>query len=108
MMSGGSLSQLVVFGPSRQDVAAVLADREVAISPTLNNYTLVVDAEFESPDSSRILALATQVSSELHCPALLVQRVTGDVLSYSLIDNGVVVDAYNSDPDYYDIDVKHV
>ena len=107
-MMGGSFNHLALFGPTRQQVAEVLADREAAISPTVNGFTLVADEESESLDSKRILAVSTEVSKTLRCPALLIQQFKGDVLCYSLFDNGTLVDDYNSEPDYYDFEAKHV
>lgn len=105
---GWSYTHVALFGPTQQQVAAALADRQAAISPTVNGFTLVVDEEFESRDEGRISALAVGISKELGCPALVVSEFDDDVLSYRLIEAGVVTDEYNSEPDYFDFAAKHV
>jgi hypothetical protein len=39
---------------------------------------------------------------------MIVSEFDDDVLSYRLIDAGVVIDEYNSEPDYFDLAAKHV
>lgn len=105
---GWSYKHLTLLGPAQKQVAAVLGDRRAIISPTVNGFTLVVDEEFESHDEEQISALAIGLSKTLGCPALVVSEFDDDVLSYRLVEAGVVTDEYNSEPDYFDFAAKHV
>jgi hypothetical protein len=105
---GWSYTHVALFGPTQQQVAAALADRQAVISPTVSGFTLVADEEFESHDEGRISAFAAGLSKALGCPALVVYEFDDDVLSYRLVEAGVVTDEYNSEPDYFDFAAKHV
>lgn len=105
---GWSYTHVVLFGPNQQQVAAALADRQAAISPTVNGFTLVADEEFESHEEERISALGAELSKKLGCPAMIVSEFDDDVLHYRLMEAGKVIDEYNSEPDYFDFAAKHV
>jgi hypothetical protein len=105
---GWSYTHVALFGPDQQQVAAVLADRQVAISPTVNGFTLVADAEFETHQEERITAFGVEVSKRLQCVVMVVSEFDDDVLCYQLIESGEVADKYNSEPDYFDFAAKHV
>lgn len=105
---GWSYTHVALFGPTQLQIAAVLRNRQAAISPTVNGFTLVADEEFESHDEEHISALAAELSKTLGCPAIVVFEFDDDVLCYRLIEAGVVTDEYNSEPDYFDFAAKHV
>lgn len=105
---GWSYTHVALFGPTQQQIAALLGDRQAAISPTVNSFTLIADEEFQSHDEERISALAAELSKTLGCPAIAVFEFDDDVLYYRLIEAGVVTDEYNSEPDYFDFGAKHI
>ena len=82
---GWSYTHVALFGPTQQQVAAALADRQAVISPTVSGFTLVADEEFESHDEGRISAFAAGLSKALGCPALVVYEFDDDVLPCSRI-----------------------
>jgi hypothetical protein len=105
---GWSYTHLVLFGPDQQQVVAALADRQAAVSPTINGFTLVAAEEFESHREDRITAFGSEVSKKLGCPAMFLSEFDDDVLSYRLIKAGQIIDDYNSTPDYFDFAGKHI
>ena len=105
---GWSYTNLALFGPTQQQIASVLGNRQAAISPTVNGFTLVADQAFESHDEMRISAFAAELSKTLGCPVIVVFEFDDDVLCYRLIEAGVVTDEYNSEPDYFDFAAKHI
>ncbi len=102
---GKSYGHIVLHGPTAADVAAAVADRQAAISPTVNGYTLVADESFLTGDGT---ALAAELSQNLHCPAVVVAQYHDDVLYYTLFEAGKATDDYNSEPDYYDFAFAHI
>jgi len=108
MAMGWSYTHVALFGTTQQKIVAVLGDRKAAISPTVNGFTLVADEEFESHDEERISAFAAELSKTLSCPAVVVSEFDDDVLSYRLIEAGVIIDEYNSEPDYFDFAGEHI
>jgi hypothetical protein len=105
---GWSYTHVALIGPTQQHVAAVLRGRQAAVSPTVNGFTLVADKEFESHDEERISELAAELSRTLSCPGIVISEFDDDVFSYRLIDTGVVIDEYNSEPDYFDFAGEHI
>jgi len=105
---GWSYAHIALFGPKRDRVISALGDRRACISPTSNGYTLVADHEFESHDEERMVKLAAELSGRLACVALLIREFDDDVLNYELLENGVLTDRYNSEPDYFDFAWKHI
>ncbi len=105
---GWSYTHVALFGPTQPQIVAALEDRQSAISPTVNGFTLVADGEFESHYEERISAVAAELSKRLACPAIVVSEFDDDVLCYRLVEAGVVTDEYNSEPDYFDFAAKHV
>jgi hypothetical protein len=105
---GWSYTHLALFGPNQWQVAAELTNREAAISPTVNGFTLVADQSFESHERGQIANLAVELSKKLRCPAITVFVFDDDVLCYQLIEAGQILDEYNSAPDYFDLAAKHV
>lgn len=105
---GWSYTHVALFGPDQQLVAAALANRQAVISPTINGFTLIADAEFDTHKQERIAAFGVEVSRRLHCVAMVVSEFDDDVLCYQLIESGQLVDEYNSEPDYFDFAAQHV
>ena len=105
---GWSYTHVVLFGPTQQQAAVALSNRQAAISPTVNGFTLVADKEFESHDERRIAAFGADLSKRLCCPVMIVSEFDDDVLQYHLIESGELVDEYNSAPDYFDFAAKHI
>jgi hypothetical protein len=104
---GLSYAHVVLFGPRQRQVADRLADRQAAVSPTVNGFTLVADEEFKSHARAPMYALGVYLASELACPAVVVSEFDDDVLCYQLIEAAELSDEYNSEPDYFDFAVKH-
>lgn len=105
---GWSYTHVALFGPTREQIVAVIGNRQAAVSPTFNGFTLVAHEEFESHDEDHISAVATELSKILSCPAIIICEFDDDVLSYRLIEAGALIDEYNSEPDYFDFAGEHI
>ncbi len=77
--------------------------RRVAyVSPTIQGWTVVYDQETDDEDIDVLQELAQRLSHSFACPAFAVLVHDSDIFMYWLYDNGTLVDAYNSIPDYFD------
>jgi hypothetical protein len=101
---GNFYTNITLRGPGQDEVAAVLSreGREALVSPTVNGFTTVFDAECEMQDTRVLAALAADLSSEFACPALAVLNHDDDVFLYELYSNGELMDTYDSAPGYFD------
>lgn len=104
---GWTYAHLVLFGANQKEIAAALRNRDAVISPTINDFSLIADKEFEGGDVQAIRLMAERLSKELKCPAMAVMEFDDDVLWYQLVQDGAIVDEYNSEPDYFDFEGKH-
>ena len=99
---GNSYTNLTLRGPDPSAVAEALKGRSAFITPKQNNCVVVLDEESDAQDLDALSRLAQDLSSKLSCPTLAVMNHDDDVLLYALYDNGVLVDEYNSSPDYFE------
>jgi hypothetical protein len=101
---GNFYTNITLRGPGQDEVAAVLSrmGREALVSPSVNGFTTVFDAECEMQDTRVLAALTADLSSEFACPALAVLNHDDSVFFYELYSNGKLIDTYNSAPDYFD------
>ncbi len=105
---GQSYSHLVLFGVEQQNVAAAVRKRQTVISPTVDNFTVVAAKVSRKQQLAQTLSLGLELSKALSCAVLLVNEFDDDVLSYDLIRSGVVIDKYESNPDYFDFYARRV
>jgi len=98
---GNCYANIVLKGVSQQKVVDYLttAGRDAYISPTVNNFTVVYDAEIYSPDQLQLVRLATELSESFNCPALAIFNYDDSILWYRLLAAGVWVDEYISQGD---------
>jgi hypothetical protein len=104
---GISYSHLVLFGPDQEAICAAVADRQAAVSPSIDGFTLLADLEFDSLDTAANLGFCSELSKMLSCPAILISEYDDDVLCYVLIEEGSIFDHYNSSPDYFDFQARN-
>jgi hypothetical protein len=86
-----------------QQVAAVLreAGRKAIVSPPQAGYVVVYDEETDGQALSSIVQLGQWLSTSLNVPTIAVLNHDDRILRYWLFDKGVIVDAYDSRPDYF-------
>lgn len=89
------------------DVDAVIAvlvklRRDAFVTPPHNGAIVVFDAEIESQDARDIDRLASPISKRLRSVALLALNHDDDMLYYALLEDGRLIDEYNSRPGYFD------
>src|SRR5829696_2066225 len=99
---GAFYGNITLKGPSQEDVAKVLRGRRAMVTPKLGDYTVAFDSVCDEQNVDGIQALSSQLSRELHCPALAVIVHDDDVLGYFLYREGELADSYNSSPSYFD------
>jgi hypothetical protein len=89
------------------DVGAVIAvletlRRDAFVTPERNGAIVVFDAQIESQDAKDIDRLAGPISTRLGCAALIALNHDDDLFFYALLENGKLIDEYNSWPGYFD------
>jgi hypothetical protein len=89
------------------DVDAVVAvleklRRDAFVTPAHNGAVVVFDAHIESQDAKDIDRLAGPISKGLRSAALLALNHDDDLLYYALLEDGRLLDEYNSRPGYFD------
>jgi len=101
---GNFYTNITVKGRSQDEVAGALAamKRTAFVSPTVDGYTVIFDAECEDQDPQVISRLTGDLSRQLGCPAIAFLNHDDDILWYQLYANGKLVDEYNSAPDYFE------
>jgi len=62
---------------------------------------MVFDAICDDQDPDKVERFAPALSKALSCIALAVWNHDDDVLWYALVENGSVVDPYDSNPSYF-------
>ena len=88
------------------DVDAVVAvleklRRDAFVTPAHNGAVVVFDAHIESQDAKDIDRLAVPISKGLRSAALLALNHDDDLLYYALLEDGRLLDEYNSRPRYF-------
>ncbi len=77
------------------------AGREAYVSPSLNNYVLVADADADRQDPAAIEQVGKLLSTRLEKPVLAILNHDDDILHYWLFEKGQVIDKYDSAPGYF-------
>jgi hypothetical protein len=105
---GNFYTNITLKGPLQDKVAGALAkmDRTAFVSPTVDGYTVIYDAECDDQDPRIISRLTGDLSRRLACPAIAFLNHDDDILWYQLYGNGELIDEYNSAPDYFDFEAK--
>jgi SnoaL-like protein len=100
---GSSYSSLTLRGPARDRLLRVLEarGREAFVGPTENGCTVVFDEESEN-DPAAVARLAEALTRELGGAALGVTVHDEDIVFYSLVRDGTVLDEYHSCPGYFE------
>lgn len=93
-----------VRGAEQQQVAEVLRreGRSALVTEPRGDFVVVFDEEADRQGTEAILAVGELLSREAGGPVLAVLNHDDDILCYWLFQQGGVVDAYNSRPDYFD------
>jgi hypothetical protein len=88
-------------------LAAALDRRKVRdrrLLPVHNGWCSLYEEKASQQDDARIRKLASGLSKDLQVPAIAFMVHDSDIACYWLYDNGVLLDEYNSCPDYFDND----
>ena len=95
---GNTYHNITVKGPTHDEIVSYLdAQKQAAfVSPPLQDLTFV----YSSDDVWT--TLAEDLSRTFQCPALFTSVYDGDILQYTLYDEGHCIDEYDSAPDYFD------
>jgi hypothetical protein len=99
---GSFYTNITLRGPKQEQILSVLHGRDAYVSPTVNGYTVVYDAQCEEQDLEILSDLAATLSQKLKCPAMAILNHDDDILYYQLYDAGNLVDEYNSAPNYFE------
>jgi hypothetical protein len=101
---GNFYTNIVVAGASQSTVADLLSElrRVAVVSPSVNGRMVVYDKESDTQNVVALSSLAARLSERLSCPAWAVLNHDDDILAYELYLGGVLVDEYDSTPDYFD------
>ena len=105
VIMGNKYNNLTVMGADRDDIIQLLNEKEhhAFVAPSVNGFTIVWpdssnvwqwDAEAEQP--RRMFDVEGDLSRELNCVVLEVGNFDDDILSYTLLNRGLVVDVYES------------
>ena len=78
--------------------------RRYRVVPANSGWTSVYEEQASEQDDRRIRDLAGSLSENLHVPAIAFMVHDSDIACYWLLDNGQLLDEYNSDPGYFDND----
>src|SRR5215208_142239 len=76
--------------------------RNAFVSPPEGSALVVFDSACEAQDYTVLRDLAIDLSKRFGCAAFAVMNHDDDVLLYTLVERGRVIDEYNSNPDYFD------
>ena len=92
-----------VKSTDQQKMAAVLRDsgRIAIVSPPQLGYVVVYDEETDRQALSSIIQVGTLLSESANAPVLAVLNHDDRILRYWLFEQGAIVDAYDSRPDYF-------
>ena len=71
---------ITLKGPSQQQVSEALRGRRAIVAPKLGDYTIAFDSVCDDQDIDGMQALASRLSSELHCSAFAIIVHDDDVL----------------------------
>ena len=85
-----------------------MSGRQAIVSPTDQNCVVVFDEESDSQSPSVVEALGKSLSSELGCTVLTIVNHDDSILIYQLIQNGEVIDEYDSCPGYFDFSAAEI
>jgi upstream activation factor subunit UAF30 len=76
--------------------------RDAFVAPPHNGAIVVFDAQIETQDARDIDGFVNPLSQRLHCAALAALNHDDDLLYYALLEDGRLVDEYNSRPGYFE------
>ena len=88
-------------------LSAALARRKITkcrVSAAKNGWTSLYEERASQQDDDRIRELATGLSKDLHVPCIAFLVHDSDFACYWLVDDGKLLDEFNSCPDYFDDD----
>lgn len=94
-------TSLTLHGPNQEQVLACLHDRNALVSATQNTNTTVLDEVCEDQNPEDLAQLAARLSTQFACPVLSVLNHDDDTLYWTLHEDGLKTDEYNSNPDAF-------
>lgn len=105
---GNFYTNYTVRGAERSAIIEFMSGRQAIVSPTDQNCVVVFDEESDSQSPSVVEALGKSLSSELGCTVLTIVNHDDSILIYQLIQNGEVIDEYDSCPGYFDFSAAEI
>lgn len=97
---GNFYTNITLYGADRTQILANLKGKRAAVSPTVNEFTVVWDEESDAQDRKILENTTKRLTHDLKCPALAVLNHDDDVLIYMLFASGKKLDEYNSNPGF--------
>ena len=93
---------VTLFGASQTALADYMKEsgRQGYVSPTVDGVTVVYD-KASAGNVSLIFELASELSTSFNCAVFAIHIHDSDVMFYRLFRDGVLLDEYNSQPDYF-------
>ena len=97
-----------VRGAERSAIIEFMSGRNAIVTPTDRNCVVIFDEESDSQDPLVVEALGKALSSGLGCTVLTIVNHDDSILIYQLIQNGEVIDEYDSCPGYFDFSATEI
>lgn len=98
---GNFYTSFTVRSADHKAIVGSMKGRRAAVSPTVNRYTVIWDAECENQDQQLIDRVGQRLASVLASPVIAVLNHDDDILWYGLYSPTGKIDEYDSAPGYF-------
>lgn len=105
---GASYTNYTIKGAAHADVVEYFSGRQAIVTPPDKGCIVVFDQLSDRQDPSVIEPLGRGLSAKLGCVVLSLIVHDDDILAYELIQDGKVIDEYNSNPSYFDFSATEI
>jgi hypothetical protein len=99
---GNFYTNFTIKGAAPQEVARALKGRNAAVTGLKADCVVVFDEYADTDSIENLDALGQSLSDASHCPVLAIRNHDDDILWYRLYRSGAMVDAYDSNPGYFE------
>jgi|GEM_PF-1198896 len=98
---GSFYTSFVLKGASAEAAQRALAGRKTVVARDKSGFIVVFDEEAEDQNDKLLDDLAAFLSQELQCVVIAFLNHDDSILIYTLYDQGLRKDSYNSNPGYF-------